>query len=431
VVNPRNRAEDSSKAGYIPMTYIDGGYVNCFRFDIRKWGEVKTGLTHLADGDVAFAKITPCFQNRKSMVLSGLPNGIAGGTTELNVLRTYGDTICREYLLFFVKTHYFIGEASFKGTAGQQRVRTGYTENKLIPIPPISEQYRIVQKIIDVMPLTEKYEISKSNLNFLNLTINDQLRKSILQEAIQGRLVPQNMEDAPASELLRRIHDEKLRLVKEGKLKRKDIVDSVIFRGDDNKYFEKKGKEVVCIDGEIPFEIPSTWEWTRLDTICEYIQRGKSPKYSPIKRYPVVAQKCNQWNGFSIEKAQFIDPETLVNYDKGRMLQDKDLLWNSTGLGTLGRMSIYYTRLNPYELAVADSHVTVIRAIKEYIIPEYLYAYFASNTVQSVIEDKSDGSTKQKELATTTVRTYLVPLPPLEEQKRIVAKIEQVFPLIR
>lgn len=128
LVNPRNRAEDSIEAGYIPMTYIDGGYVNCFRFDIRKWGKVKTGLTHLADGDVAFAKITPCFQNRKSMVRSGLPNGIAGGTTELNVLRTYGDTISKEYLLYFVKTHYFIGEASFKGTAGQQRVRTGYTE---------------------------------------------------------------------------------------------------------------------------------------------------------------------------------------------------------------------------------------------------------------------------------------------------------------
>ena len=414
------------------MTYIDGGYVNCFRFDIRKWGEVKTGLTHLADGDVAFAKITPCFQNRKSMVLSGLPNGIAGGTTELNVLRTYGDTISKEYLLYFVKTHYFIGEASFKGTAGQQRVRTGYTENKLIPIPPISEQDRIVQKIVDVLPLTEKYEISKNNLDSLNITINDLLRKSILQEAIQGRLVSQDTNDEPASILLQRIKEEKQRLIKEGKLKKSAIInDSRIFRGDDNKYFEKKGKDVVCIDDEIPFEIPVAWEWTRLDAICEYIQRGKSPKYSPIKKYPVVAQKCNQWNGFSIEKAQFIAPDTLVSYDKERILQDKDLLWNSTGLGTLGRIAIYYTRLNPYELAVADSHVTVIRVLKEYVIPEYLYVYFASNTVQSVIEDKSDGSTKQKELSTSTVKSYLVPLPPLEEQRRIVAKTEQAFQIIR
>ena len=107
-------------------------------------------------------------------------------------------------------------------------------------------------------------------------------------------------------------------------------------------------------------------------------------------------------------------------------MQDRDLMWNSTGLGTLGRMAIYYTLLNPYELAVADSHVTVIRPYKTYIVSEYLYYYFASNTVQSVIEDKSDGSTKQKELATKTVKSYLVPLPPFAEQLRIVQKIESV-----
>ena len=101
-------------------------------------------------------------------------------------------------------------------------------------------------------------------------------------------------------------------------------------------------------------------------------------------------------------------------------------MWNSTGLGTLGRMAIYHTILNPYELAVADSHVTVIRPYKAYIVSEYLYYYFASNTVQSVIEDKSDGSTKQKELATKTVKAYLVPIPPFAEQQRIVQKIKSV-----
>ena len=252
-------------------------------------------------------------------------------------------------------------------------------------------------------------------------------QKSILQEAIQGRLVPQDPNDEPASVLLQRIKEEKLRLVKEGKLKKKDIVDSTIFRGDDNKYFEKKGNEIICLDEEIPFAIPDTWVWVRLDDICEYIQRGKSPKYSPIKKYPVIAQKCNQWSGFSIDKAQFIVPETISSYGEERKLQDRDLLWNSTGLGTLGRMAIYYTKLNPYELAVADSHVTVIRAFKQYVCPEYLYAYFTSYTVQSVIEDKSDGSTKQKELATNTVKAYLVPLPPYEEQKRIVNRIDEIF----
>jgi len=258
-----------------------------------------------------------------------------------------------------------------------------------------------------------------------------QLKNSILQWAIQGKLVSQDPNDEPASVLLERIRAEKAKLVKEKKIK-KDKNESIIYRGDDNSYYEKfiATGEVKCIDEEIPFEIPSSWSWARLMNVSIYIQRGKSPKYSPIKKYPVVAQKCNQWAGFSIDKAQFIEPGTLSKYAAERILQDEDLMWNSTGLGTLGRMAVYYARLNPYELAVADSHVTVIRLFKPFMSPLFFYFYFASPTVQSVIEDKSDGSTKQKELSTTTVCNYLVPIPPRNEQTRIISKVTSLLPVI-
>ena len=237
------------------------------------------------------------------------------------------------------------------------------------------------------------------------------LKNSILQLAIQGKLVEQRAEEGTAEELYKKIQEEKAQLIKEKKIKK-----------------EKALPEIT--EEEIPFDIPESWKWVRLIDICEYIQRGKSPKYSDIPKYPVISQKCNQWSGFNIEKAKFIDPESLEKYTKERFLISGDLMWNSTGLGTLGRMAIYEEIENPYELAVVDSHVTVIRALKSHISYKYLYYYFANPSVQSVIENQSDGSTKQKELSTTTVKNYIVPLPTLEEQKRIVAKIEELMPYI-
>ena len=333
--------------------------------------------------------------------------------------------LLRDYLFYF-----FLYDKTqvLSSTTGSTMIHVSMENMKprFIPIPPYCEQKRIVSKINELLPVIDKFDDVQKELDTLNALIKESLKKSILQEAIQGKLVPQITEEGTAQELLEQIRQEKLQLVKDGKLKKSALTDSIIFKGDDNKYFEKIGNTEMDITDEIPFEIPDSWSWVRLNDICSYIQRGKSPKYSLIKKYPVVAQKCNQWSGFSIDKAQFIDPDTLSSYGEERILQDGDLMWNSTGLGTLGRMAIYCSTLNPYELAVTDSHVTVIRAMKKFVLPQYLYYYFTSNTVQSVIEDKSDGSTKQKELATATVKTYLVPIPPLMEQSRIISKIEQL-----
>ena len=152
-LNPKNEADNETLAAFIPMEKISAGYKSDFTFDLVKWGNIKKGFTHFANGDVAFAKITPCFQNRKSAIFHGLPNGIGAGTTELKVLRPYGNTIDRWYLLYFLESPYFIDDATFKGTANQQRIVVGYLENKLFPLPPRKHQQRIVEKIEQLMQL--------------------------------------------------------------------------------------------------------------------------------------------------------------------------------------------------------------------------------------------------------------------------------------
>ena len=303
----------------------------------------------------------------------------------------------------------------------------------LIPVPPIAEQRRIVERINELMPLVEEYGRLEDAREELDAALPGRLRKSVLQMAVQGKLVSQDLTDEPACKLLKRIRDQRHELVAEKKMKAPKGGESVIFRGSDGRRYEKrvdaKGRESepVCIEDEIPFEIPEGWEWARLESVTTYIQRGKSPRYSTVKKHPVVAQKCNQWSGFSLEKAKFIDPETVCKYGNERILRDGDLLWNSTGLGTLGRMAIYDSSKNEYGWAVADSHVTVIRTREDWLNYRFAFAYFAGPSVQSVIEDQASGSTKQKELAQETVKNYLIPIPPLAEQCRIVTQLEAVL----
>ena len=272
-INPKVVAKDDAIAAFIPMEAISAGYGSDFRYYEKKWKEIKSGYTSFADNDIAFAKITPCFQNRKSVILKGLPNGIGAGTTELKILRTYGETLNRWFVLYFLESPYFIDEAIFKGTANQQRIIVGYLENKLFPLPSLAEQERIVEKVRVIMPVIDKYSKSQEDLNKINTELNESLKKSILQEAIQGKLVPQIAEEGTAQELLEQIRQEKQRLVKEGKLKKPALTDSVIYKGDDNKYYERINAQNVEL--ELPFEYPNNWSVLCLKDICQLIDGEK------------------------------------------------------------------------------------------------------------------------------------------------------------
>ena len=157
-LNPKNEIDDDVDAGFIPMTLVSDGFRNLHSFEVKKWGDIKKGFSHFADGDIGVAKITPCFQNRKSVIFRNLPNGCGAGTTELTISRVIGETLNREYLLWFFKTAYFIenGVKSFTGTAGQQRIHKDYLANCLLPLPPLAEQHRIVAKLEEILPLCDR-----------------------------------------------------------------------------------------------------------------------------------------------------------------------------------------------------------------------------------------------------------------------------------
>ena len=164
IINPKNNIDDDTVVSFVPMTLIQDGYANEFTFEQRKWGEVKKGFTHFAENDVGFAKITPCFENRKSVVFRGLCNGYGAGTTELYILRTFPDTIMPEYILYIVKTESFLvgGKQTCAGVVGQQRISKDYVCDYLVPVPPLNEQVRIINKCTEIMTMLHNIEKSLS-----------------------------------------------------------------------------------------------------------------------------------------------------------------------------------------------------------------------------------------------------------------------------
>ena len=233
------------------------------------------------------------------------------------------------------------------------------------------------------------------------------LRELILTLAVQGKLVPQDPADEPAGVLLQKIRAEKDRLIAEGKIKR-----------------DKPLAEIA--EEEKPFELPQGWEWVRLGDICAYIQRGKGPVYAESSEHRVVSQKCVRWYGLDLAPARFVTPESLSKYEPIRFLQAGDLLWNSTGTGTIGRACLVPVEHDNAGL-VADSHVTVVRPVQ--ISSWFLWRWIQSPYVQSEIEGSASGTTNQIELNTSTVVNHLVPLPPLAEQSRIITRVEALMRL--
>ena len=293
----------------------------------------------------------------------------------------------------------------------------------LLPLPPYAEQKRIVSKLSEIAQFVAMYSLRENALNRLYSSFPDQLRKSILQMAVQGKLIPQDPTDEPASVLLERIRAEKQRLVKEGKIK-KDKHESVIFRRD-NSHYEKLDGVERCIDDELLFEIPDSWEWVRLGTVLE-IARGGSPR--PIQQYLTTEPDGINWikigdtdkGGKYIYKTkEKIRPEGVA---KSRMVHSGDfLLTNSMSFG------------RPYILksdgCIHDGWLVLSNRFECYSV-DFLYYILSSPFAYYQFCDSVSGAVV-KNLNSDKVANALFPLPPLSEQKRIVQRIEELLPLVK
>ena len=400
-INPKVVAEDDANAAFIPMEAISAGYGSEFRFYEKKWKEIKSGYTSFEDNDIAFAKITPCFQNRKSVIFMGLPNGIGAGTTELKILRTYGETINRLYALYFLESPYFIDEATFKGTANQQRIIVGYLENKLFPLPPLTEQNRIVNKICMVMPIIDKYSKSQETLDKINIELYDTLKKSLLQEAIQGKLVPQIVEEGTAQELLEHIKEEKKQLVKEGKLKKSALNDSVIFKGDDNKYYEQIGSKVTEI--ELPLDFPSSWSIARLNAVCQLTDGLKT-----------TGKHC------------LLDAKYLRGKSSGTIVEQGKLVYKGDNI-------VLVDGENSGEVFIVPQDGYMGSTFKQLWISSSMYKPFVLAFIQFYKETlrNSKKGAAIPHLNKELFYGLIIGIPPFQEQKRTVQKIELSAQLLK
>ncbi len=389
IINPRNNIDDNTEVSFVPMANISDGYANLFVSDSRLWRKVKTGYTHFAENDIGIAKITPCFENKKSVVFTGLINGYGAGTTELHIIRTISGLIVPEYLLCFAKRNDFIlgGVQTFSGDVGQQRVTKDYIANYLFSLPPLNEQKRIISAIKEAYYIIENIEKTKLSL------IEDvyKAKSKILDLAICGKLVPQDPNDEPASVLLERIRDEKEELIKQGKIKR-DKKESVIFKGEDNSYYEKYGEK-----------LPSGWVVTNFETLLEYEQPTKyivnDTNYNQTYKTPVLTAGKSFILGYTNETDNIFYDLPVIIFD--------DFTTES--------------KFVDFPFKVKSSAMKILNINQDLVLPKYAFYLMQATDIDHDNHQRYWISTYSQEI---------VALPPIQEQERILTRLEHYLNLL-
>lgn len=336
----------------------------------------------------------------------------------------------RAYIPLFTKYFYYIfylynlsGIIGGKGI-GIQGFSSKALHNTIVPLPPLSEQQRIVAKIDELMPLVELYDKAQSELDKLNTNIRELLKKAILQYAIEGKLVPQCEEDGTAEDLLREIQAEKQRLYSKCKLKKKDLAHSTIFRGDDNKYYEQIGKNRIDITDKIPFEIPNNWVWTRLSDVADiYTGNSISETEKNAKYTNVVGRNYIGTKDVGFDNKVFYNNGVAIpkEYEQNFRIALKDSILMCIEGGSAGR-----------KVAILNQDVCFgnkLCCLSPFIeTGKYIYFYLQSPSFIDMFNQNKAGIIGGVSIA--KVKDILFPLPPLKEQCRIIHRLEELYALL-
>ena len=381
--------------------------------------EIDTYL--LKENDILFARTGGTVG--KSFLVQSVPEpAIYAGY----LIRTrYSQELCPQYLKSFMESQLYWEQLKSGTIATAQPNCNGKTLGRmLLPIPPKAEQKRLIRKLENLSPLLLRYAKSQQELDELNDRINDRLMKSILQEAIQGKLVPQDPNDEPASVLLERIREKKQRLLKEGKLKKKDTTDSIIFKGEDNKYYEQIGKEVVDISEDIPFEIPESWSWSRLSMLVN-MRIGKTPARGDSTFWDNGVHAWISISDLSQGDIIMTSKEKISDFAASSVMGVKS---QAGSLLMSFKLTVGKTAILGIDAYHNEAIVTISTMCDEnYYTRNYLAAILPLLTNYGDTKDAIKGKT----LNSQSLNALLIPIPPHEEQRRIIENIQYLFSKLR
>ena len=370
-------------------------------------------------GDVLYSTVRPYLHNM--CIVDRDFSCIPIASTGFAVLTCHAE-LCNKFLFYYMMSPDFDAYANntdnAKGVA-YPAINDDRLYKALIPIPPLGEQFRIVSAIESVDASIRDYGVKEEALRALNGSFPESLKKSILQEAVQGKLVPQDPSDEPAEALLERIRAEKQRLIKEGKIK-KDKHESVIFRRD-NSHYEKRGPDEVCIDDALPFEIPENWTWARLSSACVSIADGDHqppPQVQDGIPFLVISNVSDGRVDFS--DTRYVPKEYFDSLAEIRIPQCGDLLFTVTGS---------YGIVIPVQTErkfCFQRHIALIKF--SCLSPDFMKLWLSSPLVYEQCRRAATG-TAQKTVGLASLKGLLIPIPPLNEQKRIVQKLNTLLAL--